>query len=102
VVPVSAVGVAVAVLVRVAAAVSDGVMDAVGVSLGSGVGVSVRFDVGVTSGVSVGVGDSGDTPSSVTIALISATLTRPSPLTSAVSQVLGAPNTMASTASISA
>ena len=100
-----AVGVRVWVLVGVSlvgdAGVSDGVTPTVGVVLGVGVALSFGFTVAVVVGVSLGVGDSAGWVRRRTTAVTSAMLTRSSPLTSAVSQVLG-PKMMAITASMSA
>ena len=100
-----AVGVRVWVVVGVSLAgvvgVSDGVTPTVGVVLAVGVALSFGFGVAVVVGVSLGVGDSAGWVRRLTTAVTSAMLTRSSPLTSAVSQVLG-PKMMAITASMSA
>lgn len=82
--------------------VADGVIFTVGVTLGDGVVVPLGVDVAAVVAVSDGVGDCGGKVRSATTAVASATLTRLSPFTSELSHVLGPPNTMASTASMSA
>ena len=79
-----------------------GVGVVVAVPLNDGVAVLVSCPVGVIVGVPLGVGEAAGTARSATMAVVSAMLTRPSPLTSAVSHVLGSPKMMASTASMSA
>lgn len=98
------VGVWVRVAVGVSLAWSAGVADGVtptGVTV-NGVVVSVAVGGVVVVGVSVAVGDAPGVVRIFTMAVASAMLTRPSPLTSAPSHVLGPPNTMSSTAEMSA
>jgi hypothetical protein len=95
-------GDAVGVASTIGVGVSAGVSFGEGLRVGSGVSVSVGLGVSVAVAPSVGVGVSGGAFNARTTAVASATLTRPSALTSAPSHVLGAPKTIARTASISA
>jgi hypothetical protein len=97
-------GVSVAGTERVGVTVSSGAVGlSVGVDVATGVsGVSVMVGVSLGVSVLVAAGVAGGTGSSMMTALASPILTRPSPLTSALSQMLGPPKMIASTAATSA